>query len=150
MINFENRQVEHSNRKLLTVVDKSYDENGDLATLTVDVARCEGGVVKEGTELKAEVFNELVSKITLLKNMICKMLRNYFSINTTSGTLYQGDKGDALTYVLTLEQDLIVRLDADAISNYFTVTFNRTENVCRFIVEEKGGSHESFTGKNIL
>jgi len=139
MINFENRQVQFKNRKLLTIVDKSYNENGDLATLKVDVARCEGEVINEGTELKAEVLNSILNEISLIKRVLFNI--NY-TIDTTEGTLCQGDKGAGLTYVLTLDEDFVFGLNASSISEYFTVTYSKTGNEYRINVEEKDAVKE--------
>lgn len=68
---FENRIVEHTGRKRLTVVNQENDDNGAILALTVDVARAEGEVEKTGTPLNEMTFNqmqtELSEQIELLK-----------------------------------------------------------------------------------
>lgn len=71
---FENRIVEHTGRKRLTVVNQENDDNGAILALTVDVARAEGAVTESGTPLTKATFQqlqiELSEQIEILKEKL--------------------------------------------------------------------------------
>ena len=61
---FENRIVEHTGRKRLTVVNQENDDNGAILALTVDVARAEGAVTESGTPLTKATFQQLQTELS--------------------------------------------------------------------------------------
>ncbi len=63
MNEFENRKAENINRKKLNVVEVIRDDGGEIIDLVVDVSRMEGMVTQEGTPLKAESLNTIISNI---------------------------------------------------------------------------------------
>lgn len=90
---FENRIVEHTGRKRLTVVNQENDDNGAILALTVDVARAEGEVEKGGTPLHAITFNqmqrELIEQINLIKE---KLEQQEGQLSYLCSRLYEADK----------------------------------------------------------
>lgn len=90
---FENRIVEHTGRKRLTVVNQENDDNGAILALTVDVERAEGEVEKSGTPLNAITFNqmqrELIEQINLIKE---KLEQQEGQLSYLCSRLYEADK----------------------------------------------------------
>ena len=90
---FENRIVEHTGRKRLTIVNQENDDNGAILALTVDVARAEGEVEKSGTPLNAITFNqmqrELIEQINLIKE---KLEQQEGQLSYLCSRLYEADK----------------------------------------------------------
>lgn len=90
---FENRIVEHTGRKRLTVVNQENDDNGAILALTVDIAREEGEVEKSGTPLNAITFNqmqtELIEQIELIKE---KLGQQESQLSYLCSRLYETDE----------------------------------------------------------
>ncbi len=63
MNKFTDRDVQYPNRKKLTVVETIKNYNDEIEELIVDEERCEGNVVTEGTQLKADALNQIIQNM---------------------------------------------------------------------------------------